>query len=65
LAALVIALLIWIPSVHFFYAKPASAFYQAKGLSPKARELTERHLHLWADPKLREQELQRMRAKQG
>jgi len=39
LAALVIALLIWIPSVHFFFAKPASAFYQAKDCLRKLANL--------------------------
>ena len=61
LAAVIIAMLIWIPCVHFFFTKPPSDFNRAQGLSPKARELAERHLHLWADPKLREQELRRMR----
>ncbi len=62
LAALAIAALIWIPCIHFWFTHPASAFNPASGLSPKARALAERHLHLWTDPKLREQELRRMRA---
>ena len=62
LAALVIAAAIWIPCLHFFFAKPAADFYTRENLSPMARELAARHLHLWTDPKLREQELKRMRA---
>lgn len=62
LAAFMVALAIWIPCLHFFFAKPASDFYMTDGVSPKARQLAARHLHLWTDPALREQELKRMRA---
>jgi hypothetical protein len=62
LMALVIATAIWIPCLHFFFLKPASDFFAKEGLSPKARQLAARHLHLWTDPKLRDQELRRMRA---
>jgi hypothetical protein len=62
LAALLIAAAVWIPCLHFFFARPSSNFLPANGLSPKARALAERHLQLWTDPKLRDQELQRMRA---
>jgi hypothetical protein len=62
LMAVVFAALIWIPCLHLFFAKPASAFHQPQGLSPRAKQLAERHLRLWTDPKLREQELKRMRA---
>src|SRR5882672_9719394 len=62
LAGIVIATCIWLPSVHFLYSKPVSAFFQPKGISPRARQLAARHLQLWTDPKLREGELQRMRA---
>lgn len=62
LMAVMIATLIWIPCLHLFFTKPASDFRQPQGLSPKAKQLAERHLRLWTDPKLRKQELQRMRA---
>ncbi len=61
LAALVVAALIWLPCLHFFFSKPVSNFRQAQGLSPKARELAARHLQLWTDPTLRETELKKMR----
>ena len=62
LAALAITLVIWLPCLHFFFAQPASSFHRSEGLSPKARQLAARHLQLWTDPGLREQELRRMRA---
>ncbi len=62
LAALLIAGLIWFPSLHFFFARRASNFYQPTGLSPPARALAARHLQLWTDPQLRERELRKMRA---
>lgn len=62
LVALLIAATVWIPCLHLWFTKPASAFFTHEGLSPKARELAARHLHLWTDPTLREQELKRMRA---
>lgn len=51
LAGIVIATCIWLPSVHFFYSRPASTFLQPEGISPKARQLAARHLQLWNDPK--------------
>ena len=62
LAALLLASAIWIPCLHFFFASPASDFHPPEGLSLKARQLAARHLQLWTDPGLREQELRRMRA---
>jgi hypothetical protein len=62
LAALVIAAVIWLPCLHLVFTRPLSDFRQNQGLSPKARQLAARHLQLWTDPSLREQELKRMRA---
>jgi hypothetical protein len=62
LGALALATVIWIPCLHLFFSKPASHFRQREGLSPMARQLAARHLQLWTDPVLRDQELQRMRA---
>src|SRR5438552_3459661 len=62
LAALLVAGVIWLPCLHFFFAKSASQFHQQKGISPQARELAARHVGLWTEPKLRERELRRMRA---
>jgi hypothetical protein len=62
LAALVVAAVIWLPCLHFLFARPLSEFRQDQGLSPKARQLAARHLQLWTEPALREQELKKMRA---
>ncbi len=61
LAALAVAAAIWLPLLHCFYRQPASAFYQAEGVSPAARELLNRHLEMWRDPAVRARELARMR----
>src|ERR1700722_2444643 len=61
LAALMIAAVIWLPCLHLLFAKSVSTFYVKEGLSPKARALAARQIQLWADPRLREQELNRMR----
>lgn len=62
LTALLVATAIWVPSLHFFFRQPAESFRAKAGLSAKARQLANRHLELWQNPKLREGELQRMRA---
>ncbi len=59
--ALVVAGAIWLPCLHFFYARPAAEFQVKDGLSTKARQLYASQMGLWADPKLRERELNRMR----
>jgi hypothetical protein len=61
LAALALAALIWIPCLHFIFAKPLSHFRQEHGLSPEAQQLAARHLKLWTDPTLRQAELNKMR----
>ncbi|HEX5400453.1 MAG TPA: hypothetical protein VFY06_15500, partial [Verrucomicrobiae bacterium] len=61
LAALVMAGVIWLPCLHFFFAKPVSHFYEEQGLSTEARELAARHLQIWTDPGLRSVELKKMR----
>ncbi|MSU57553.1 MAG: hypothetical protein EXS35_05140 [Pedosphaera sp.] len=62
LVAAGIATAIWVPSLHFFFTRPAVEFRAPTGLSTKARQLANRHLELWRDPKLRDGELKRMRA---
>ena len=60
--AILIAACIWLPCLHFFFHVPATDFHSAQGVSPQARELAARHLQLWTEPALREQELRKMRA---
>jgi hypothetical protein len=62
LIALMMAAIIWLPCLHFIFAKPVSNFWQPQGLSPKAAQLAARQLQLWTDPALRERELNKMRA---
>jgi hypothetical protein len=62
LLVLAIATAIWVPCLHFVFARPISEFRRADGLSPKARQLAARHLQLWVDPDQRQKELERMRA---
>ena len=61
LVALLIASLIWLSCLHFFFTKPVTHFRQADGLSPVAQQLAARQLHLWTNPELRSTELQKMR----
>jgi hypothetical protein len=61
LVALTVAAVIWLPCLHFFFARPAAMFNQLQGLSLKADQLAARHLELWTDPARREAELNKMR----
>ena len=63
LAALVVAAAIWLPCLHLVFTRPLSDFRQNQGLSPKARQLAARHLQLWTDPALRNQELMPIKMK--
>ena len=62
LLAMLIAGTLWLVVLHCFFQSPATEFRSFEGLSPKARALAARHLQLWTNTQLREQELQRMRA---
>jgi hypothetical protein len=61
LAVLIMAALIWLPCLHFIFIKPVSHFRQEQGISTEARQLAARHLQLWTEPALRENELNKMR----
>jgi hypothetical protein len=61
LAALMAAALVWLPCMHYIFAKPVSNFYQREGLSPEARSLAAWQLHVWSTPALRAAELNKMR----
>jgi hypothetical protein len=61
LLASALALAIWVPCLHLFFRKPVADFYQAQGISPKARQLAARHLQLWTESTLRQAELTKMR----
>jgi hypothetical protein len=61
LVALALATVIWIPCLHLLFKRGAEDFKRTNGLSPRAEQLAARHIQLWTDPKLKEQELSRMR----
>lgn len=60
-SSLAVATSLWLPLVHLWFEQPASHYYSAQGVPPKARELAARHLDLWTDPALKSRELERMR----
>ncbi len=64
LAALVslgVATLLWLPSVHWLFARNPASYSDPAGVPPHARALSERQLQLWTTPALKQQELARMR----
>jgi hypothetical protein len=61
LVALLLATVIWLPCVHFFFIQSPDSFHGDKGVAPKAHALAARHLRLWTDPALKEKEIERMR----
>src|SRR5947209_1058400 len=60
--ALLLASAVWLPCLHFLFRKPAAHFFQPTGLSPQAKALAGRQLHLWTEPAPREHEIAKMRA---
>ena len=62
LLSLIVATAIWLPSLHFLFRPQLSSFRQRDAIAPKARELANRHLHLWEDPSARQAEVARMRS---
>jgi hypothetical protein len=62
LSAFSLATALWLPCLHLYFRKPLSDFYRPNGISPKARQLAARHLWLWTEPALRQNELRKMRA---
>ncbi|MCE5228468.1 hypothetical protein LLG95_02580, partial [bacterium] len=59
--ASIVGLAIWLPLVHFFFTPKLEEYRRDEGIAPNAMALARRHLDLWADPALRQQELNRMR----
>lgn len=59
--ALLIAALIWIPSLQFLFTPAAASYAGASGVPERARRMAARHLALWNDPRHRADEVDRMR----
>ena len=62
LLSLILAVAIWLPTVHLFFRPRLVDFRQAHGIAPQVRPLAARHLALWEDPVRRAAEINRMRA---
>jgi hypothetical protein len=60
---LFIAAAIWLPLLHFFFARQPAEYFSAHGVPPLARKLAARHLRLWTDPALRDEEVRKMRVR--
>jgi len=61
IVALLAATAIWLPCVHLLFAR-STPRPNGTSISNHADALAARHLELWTNPKLRQQELSRMRA---
>jgi len=60
--SLLIAAIIWLPSVHFFFTDDISQYFVKEGIAPKTRLIANRHLKLWTDPAFKAAEINKMRA---
>ena len=60
--SLVLAALVWLPSVHFFFQAPVPPPKQQAAVVPWADRLAARHLHLWSDAHARHAELAKTRS---
>jgi hypothetical protein len=63
LVTLLVAALLWLPCLHLFYRPDIREYSGTKGVPLKAQMLAARHLEIWTDPVLRQQELQKMQAR--
>src|SRR5581483_661127 len=61
LIALATATAVWIPCLHFFFAREVGQFNPSGELSPMARRLAARQLLVWSAPGLRQRETARLR----
>src|ERR1700759_4069733 len=62
IASLVLGAAIWLPALHFIFRPTLGEFRQADAIAPRAREIANRHLHLWEEPAAREKEVTAMRS---
>lgn len=58
--ALLIAAIVWLPCIHFFYEPDIREYRSKKKIPVKARMIVARHLEIWTDSALREIELRKM-----
>jgi len=62
LLSLVLATAVWLPVIHVFFAGDPEDYRRVDEIAPLARKLAARHIRLWSDPELVEQEIARMRS---
>jgi len=62
LISLGLATAMWLPALHVFFAGNVTDYRIAGKIAPKARQLAARHIELWSDPELVEQEIAKMRS---
>lgn len=63
LFSLALAAGLWLPVVHLFFRPSSASLPAATGLTHEAKALAAAHLAIWADPELRDRELDRMRGR--
>jgi hypothetical protein len=61
-ACLLIASVLWLPTLHLGFTRPLSTVQSETGIPPDAQALAAYHLRFWSDPALRTHERARMRA---
>lgn len=61
LASFLIAALIWLPLLHFFFRPKLDNYYSENGIPPRTERIAAYQLGLWADPEKRAEEIERMR----
>ena len=59
--AVAVALAVWLPCLHLFFAVDPLRFRAERGVAPEARAMLRRQLALWETPDARARELARMR----
>src|SRR5690242_19410467 len=59
--AIALGFALWLPSVHFVFRPGSDIVAPPGGVAPRARDLAERHLALFADPEALAKERARMR----
>jgi len=62
LIALILAAVVWLPCLHLIFEPDPGEYLSPGNLSPTARALAARHLELWSSPRLRAQEIRKMRS---
>jgi len=60
LLVLLLAAAVWFPCIHLFFKPSPDEFRAEGGIASGARQIAQRHLNMWTDPKLQKEELDKM-----